>query len=142
MPEYKVAVFFYCSYINLDVLREVEPFPDKVEVARLDAFDIHIGPFANLVPSDGNQVYGIRTHATHAELERLYAHAAHVLGAVYLPHPVLVHTTEGSTPALCYIAPRLEPAPPEGAYLDRIVSPAREFGFPAWYVARLESFRR
>jgi len=31
--------------------------------------------------------------------------------------------------------------PAERAYVDRIVKPAREFGFPGWYVERLESFR-
>jgi hypothetical protein len=26
-------------------------------------------------------------------------------------------------------------------YIDRIVGPAKEYGFPDWYIARLESFR-
>ena len=95
---------------------------------------------ANLVPAAGERVYGILTHATHAELERLYAHAEHVLGGLYLPEAVIVETDGGSTPALCYIAPFLPPAPAKAEYVARIVKPARSYGFPDWYVERLEAF--
>ena len=44
-------------------------------------------------------------------------------------------------PALCYISHAMTPAPAERAYVDRIVSPAEELGFPAWYLDRLRSFR-
>jgi hypothetical protein len=43
--------------------------------------------------------------------------------------------------ALCYIAPSLTPQPATDDYIDRIVKPAREYGFPDWYVSRLDSFR-
>ena len=42
--------------------------------------------------------------------------------------------------ALCYIAAPFEPTPPSGQYLARIVEPARLYGFPAWYIEKLESF--
>jgi hypothetical protein len=87
-------------------------------------------------------VYGIVATATHAELARLYAHALDVLGEVYLPQAVLVQTRAALwRPALCYICPEMAPRPADNAYIDRIVGPARVFGFPTWYVARLESFR-
>ena len=44
-------------------------------------------------------------------------------------------------PALCYIAPTMTVGPAADDYVDRIVAPARQYGFPAWYVDRLESFR-
>ncbi len=44
-------------------------------------------------------------------------------------------------PALTYIAPALADKPVAGDYLDRILGPAREHGFPRWYIDRLESFR-
>jgi AIG2-like family len=138
----KVWVFFYGSYMNLTVLREVNFLPEKWGVARLDGFDIRIGPRANLVDSDRHCVYGTLATATHAELSRLYTHAQDVLGELYLPEAVLVQTQEGLwRPALCYICPHMEPKPPDNAYVDRIIKPARECGFPEWYVARLESFR-
>jgi hypothetical protein len=91
----KVWVFFYGSYINLGVLREVELVPEHWEVARLHGFDIRIQPRANLIPSDQSCVYGIVATATHAELARLYAHARGVLGEVYLPEAVVVQTLAG-----------------------------------------------
>ena len=95
MAEPKVWAFFYGSYINFAVLREVDLVPERWEVARLDGFDIRIQPRANLVRSDQHCVYGISATATHAELARLYAHARDVLGKVYLPEAVLVQTLAG-----------------------------------------------
>ena len=141
MNEPKVITFFYGSYINLDVLREVDIVPERVEAARLAGFDIEIRPIANLVPSEEHTVYGVPATATHAELERLYDHAREVLGGVYLPEAVLVQTLAGRTePALCYIAPNLPPAPASPEYVSRIVESARRYEFPDWYVRRLESF--
>lgn len=137
-----VWTFFYGSYINLDVLAEVDYVPDRYEVARLPGFDIVIGPLANLVRSDSDTVFGILATCTHADLERLYAHASEVLGGAYLPEAIVAYDLHGAMrPALCYISPKLPPAPASNEYVDRIVKPARELGFPDWYVARLESFR-
>ena len=80
MTEPRVRVFFYGSYMNPAVLREVELAPERLEVARLDGYDIRIAPRANLVPSPQHCVYGVLTQVTHAELARLYAHAKDVLG--------------------------------------------------------------
>jgi hypothetical protein len=80
MPDDSTTVFFYGSFINLDVLAGYGLAPESVEVARLSGYDISIAP----------------------------------------------------------------PFKPERAaddYLDRITGPARSFGFPDWYIERLESFR-
>src|SRR6516162_8864023 len=90
MAEARVSVFFYGSYMNLEILREVELVPKRWEVGRLSGFDIRIQPRANLVRSDRDCVYGVAATATHVELARLYAHARDVLGAVYLPEAVLI----------------------------------------------------
>jgi cation transport regulator ChaC len=141
MSEAKVWVFFYGSYMNLNVLREVDLVPERHERGRLDGFDIRIAPRANLVPSVENCVYGILATATHAELERLYTHSKVVLGETYLPEAVLVRTDRGDyRPALCYICPHMEPRPAEAAYVERIVAPARELAFPPHYVERLLAF--
>jgi hypothetical protein len=115
----KVWTFLYGSYLNFKVLAEV-----------------HLV----LVTSDRACVYGIVATATHEELGRLYAHAHDVLGETYLPEPVVVETRDGTwRPALCYIAPTMEPRPAANDYIDR--TPARDYGFPQWYLDRLESFR-
>jgi len=142
VPEPAVWVFFYGSYINMDVLREAQYSPARYEVARLAGFDICIRPRANLVRSTQHCVYGILATGTHAELSRLYAHAKDVLGETYLPEAVLAETLEGSwKPALCYVCPAMVPRPATNDYIDRIVTPARKYGFPTWYLERLESFR-
>jgi hypothetical protein len=141
MAEPKVWVFFYGSYMNLGVLREVGLVPERWEVGRLGGFDIQIRPRANLIRSERDSVYGVATTATHAELTRLYAHARDVLREVYLPEAVLVQFPSGLGRAcLCYICPDMAPRPADAAYVGRIVEPAREFGFPKWYIDRLESF--
>jgi hypothetical protein len=138
----KVWVFWYGSYINLSVLGEVNLMPDAFEVARLSGFDIQIAPRANLVRSDRDCVYGIVATATHEELARLYAHAEEVLGEQYLPEAVMIETRDGKwMPVMTYICPSMAPRPAERAYVDRIVEPARQLGFPGWYIGRLESFR-
>jgi hypothetical protein len=142
MSEPRVFVFFYGSFINLDVLRQQGLVPERYEVARLCGFDVRIGPLANLVRSEERCVYGIVATATHAELGRLYDYARQGLGGTYLPEAVLVQTADGKwLPALCYIAPDMAPGPAAPDYIDRIVGPARHHGFPGWYVARLEGFR-
>jgi hypothetical protein len=142
MAEFRSWVFFYGSYMNFDVLREVSLVPQQWEVAKLNGFDIVIQPRANLIRSDRQCVYGILATATHAELDRLYAHAKGVLGETYLPEAVLAETLSGTCrPALCYIAPSMEERPAANDYVERIVKPAKEFHFPEWYIERLESFR-
>lgn len=142
MAEPGVWVFFYGSYMNFDVLKEVNFVPQQWEVAKVSGFDIVIEPRANLVRSDGHCVYGILATATHAELDRLYAHAKGVLGETYLPEAVLAETLSGMRkPALCYIAPSMDAMPVANDYVERIVKPAKEYNFPEWYIERLESFR-
>lgn len=142
MPEPEIWTFFYGSYMNLAVLREVNYTPRKYEAARLPGFKISIRPLANLERSDQHMVYGIVATGTHTELERLYAHAENVLGGRYQPEAVLVQTLSNHwLPALTYIAPELSDKPAKADYIDRIITPARTYGFPAWYIERLESFK-
>jgi len=142
MAERKVQTFFYGSYMNFAVLKEAGLAPEQWEVAKLSGYDIRIAPRANLVHSEQHCVYGIIAAATHEELARLYSHAKEALGETYLPEAVLVETLDGKwLPALCYICHDMKPRPAATDYVDRIVKPAREYGFPAWYIARLESFR-
>lgn len=138
----EIWTFFYGSYINLDVLIEVNYRPREYEVARLPGFDITIQPLANLVRSERHTAYGIVATGTHTELDHLYDHAENVLGGRYLPEAVLVQTMTGRwMPVLCYIAPQLSGGKATEDYVQRIVTPAKEHGFPDWYIKRLESFR-
>jgi hypothetical protein len=141
-PSPTVHVFFYGSYMNRRVLAEAQVAPERFDVARLDGYEIRIGPRANLYAAPGTCVYGLLAPATHDELSRLYAHAQERLGEIYVPHPVLVQTHEGGWfAALCYLSHTMVERPPDAAYVDRIIEPAREHAFPGWYIDCLAAYR-
>ncbi len=138
---YKVNTFFYGSYINKKVLAEVNIFPDKTEVAILPGFDIVIKPYANLIRSSKDSVYGIVAQLTHEELKKLYSHAEEVFNEIYQPEAVLVQTSdERWIAALSYICHSMEERKADKDYISRIVNPGKEYNFPAWYIDKLESF--
>ncbi len=142
MTEPEIWTFFYGSFINLDVLKELDYTPRRYEVARLPGFDITIRPIANLVRSEQHTAYGIVATGTHTELSRLYDHAENNLGGRYLPEAVLVQTMPGHwISALCYIAPKLSGESAATEYVDRILKPAKAHGFPTWFIERIESFK-
>ena len=138
----KVWVYFYGSNMDLNVLKKVGFEPDEIHVVRLNGYDIQIRPLANLVRSDRHCTYGTLVAGTHEELDRLYGqYVQKELGATYLPEAVVCEKADGSlVPALCYIAAETPLAPATTKYLERILIPAREFGFPDWYIERLEGF--
>jgi hypothetical protein len=83
-------------------------------------------------------VCAVLAEAKHAELGRLYDYARDSLGGTHLPEAVLAQTADGLwRPALCYLAPFMDERPATDGYIDRIVAPARQHGFPDWYVVRL-----
>ena len=136
-----IWVFFYGSYMNRAVLAEVELRPAQFLPARVTGFDVRIAPRANLVRAPGCTVFGALATATHAELERLYAHARDVLGEVYLPEAIVAEDAAGaSRPALCYLAHDMVERPAEAAYVERVIAGARELGAPLEYLERLAAF--
>ncbi len=139
MADRGVWVFFYGSFINRRVLADHGFDPGPVESACLWDYDIRIEPLATLVPAEGRCAYGILCRSTHAALDKLYGQA---WVSAYRPEAVVVRTADGRlVPALCYIAPPAPSLPATADYIDRIAGPARDYGFPAWYVARIEGFR-
>jgi len=142
MIERKIWAFFYGSYLNLRLLEAANFIPDQFEVARLNSFDITIRPHANLIPSSQHCVYGILASGTHLMVNDVHAtHARSINGEVYFPEAVLVETLDGKwKPALCYIAPQMQPRPADKEYIDHIITTARVFEFPEWYIERLEKF--
>ncbi len=139
----KVKVFFYGSYMNLDVLKEVDIIPADVDVVSLPGFELVIAPRANIIPSADETVYGIVASLKHEELERLYSeHSQKILGQTYLPEAVIVKDQKGNIePALTYICYDLIPGDVEGDYVERIAKPAEKLGFPDDYIQYIRSFR-
>lgn len=140
---YKVFAFFYGSYINQEVLKEADIFLDKWEVVRLPGYKIVITPYANLIKSAEDTVYGILTQLTHDELKKLYSHAEEVFHELYEPEAVLVQAADDKwIPALCYICHNMEENAADKNYINRIVTPAKEYNFPGWYIEKLGSFAK
>ena len=136
-PARRIPVFFYGSFIRPDVMARGGLHPDRVEVARLDGFDIRIDPHASISRSPSHAICGIVVQATHDELGRLYAQGG---VGVFLPEAVVVSTADHRLlPALCYISPAHGGQPPDLDYLARLVAAGRAHGFPAWYLDRLEA---
>ena len=132
-------VFFYGSFINLNVLKEYDIEPDSVDVVTLKGFDISVAPLATLVPNAERSVFGILVRIPHEKLERLYGGD---WVKAYVPEAVLVESSKGeSVPALCWIAPVGEWEATKGSYLDKMVKAGRTHGFPDAYIDRLEEFR-
>jgi AraC-like DNA-binding protein len=132
----RVSVFFYGSFIDLNVLAKTGYHPDHISVARLDGFDIVVRPLATLIPSADQSVYGILTTATHHELAELYGQD---WVRDYLPEAVIVTTNDGTPhPALCYIAHGRTSKRPFENYLERIRTAAPRLGFPQSYLDRLD----
>jgi len=142
MDKQEVLTFFYGSYINLAVLKEVNYIPGKIEVAKLTGYKISISPLANIEMSD-DVVYGILATGTHKELDRLYNHAETILGGKYLPRAVLVQKISGEwVPALTYVSTNLIERQADNDYVERIAKPAEEMNFPGWYVEKLRAFKK
>lgn len=140
----EVWVFFYGSFIRLDLLRDRGFVPRRWEVGRLPGFDIRMTPLANLVPDPSRVVCGILAQTTHAKLALLYENTHNTHGLRYLPIAVLVETGGGWRPALCYVNCEEETGsehPPQRSYVDAILEAARMHRFPDWYLQRLEQIQ-
>lgn len=135
--EHTVKAFFYGSFIRRDVQANSGFVPKRVEVGRLSGFDMHICPHAAPSRSDQHSIYGILVDITHRDLDRMYA--APGVG-VFLPEAVLVDTPDGKkVSALCYFPPVKEDRPADREYLAKLIAAGREYGFPNWYLERLQN---
>lgn len=143
MAERKVQVFFYGSFMNLKVLEEAGLKKRPFAPACIHGYELTVQPHANITESGDGVVYGILANMTHSELEVLYGgHLASITDAPYHPEAMLVFTRGGKiAPAMVYIATDMKPGIADGAYIDRLIKAASDYGFPAWYRERIASFK-
>ena len=135
----RVAAFFYGSFMRREVMALAGFQPATIEVAKLRGYDIDFDPHANVFRSDEHSICGILVYPTHEELNKMYARDG---VGVFLPEAVIVETQDNKQlPATCYMPPARGTQAADIAYVGRIIEAAREHGFPAWYVNRLESLR-
>lgn len=142
MNDRKIQVFLYGSSINLDVLSKAGLKKRAFAPAMLLGFELTIQPVANLVENGDGVVFGILANFTHSEIETLVAsHTPSLTDAPYQVEPVIVRTRGGRTvPALTYLSADMAPGMADKAYISRILKPAKNYGFPSWYIERIKAF--
>lgn len=135
----RVWVFFYGTFMNIEVLAEYGVIAGESLPAKVPGFELTIRPRVNLVASDRSCVYGGLVKVTHDDLARIYSGLTSAFGITYHPEAVLAETLHGAyIPALCYIAQKMEDAPPDGAYVRQLAACARKLGLPEWYALHIE----
>lgn len=139
----KVQVFFYGSFISLSVLEGAGLKKRAFAPASVHGYELVIQPSANMVEAGDGVVYGILANLTHAELETLYGkHLGTFTEATYQPEAMMVFTRGGKmTPAMVYISHDMKPGFADNDYVDRILKAATSYGFPKWYLERIECFK-
>ncbi len=132
----RIAAFFYGSFIRKDVMALGGFHPDRVEVAKLNGYDIAFDPHANVFRSNQHAVCGVLVYPSHQELNQLYSRDG---VGVFLPEAVIVETSDNRwVPAMCYMPPVRGSDPADVIYVKRLIEAAKEHGFPTWYLNRLE----
>jgi hypothetical protein len=135
-----VWVFFYGTIMNPAVMKGFGATANEVVLAKLAGFDITIRPRPNLVRSEQTSVFGSLITMTHEDLTTIYSGLEANFRVKYLPEAVLATTLDGaSRPALCYLAPHMDDAPPQPAFIKQLAQCVRTMGLPEWYAAHVES---
>jgi len=131
-----VKIFFYGSFMDLEVLRTLGVVPRTFETAELRNWSITFSPMATLVRSEGDFVYGMVAELSGDEVRMLYSKGDLKR---YYPVDIMVSTKENErVPVLCYISKSGTGRTPSVEYLQRVIQAAKNLGFPPAYLAKLE----
>lgn len=135
-------IFFYGSWIDLQILKEKDLCPEKYEVARLPGYEIYVAPIANIFPKERGIVYGMLfSFAREKQQKILEALMGGTMGPPYLPEALLVEMEGGKwRPALCFRSSVTENKPSQPEYIRPFIEAAKEWNFPSWYIERLATF--
>ena len=130
-----LKIFFYGSFMDLEILRTLGVVPKTFETAELQNWSITFSPMATLARSEGNSVYGTIAELSRDEVRTLYTRddLKH-----YNPVDITVATKRNKrVPAQCYISKPSEGQKPSVEYLRRVIQAAEKLGFPPAYLAKL-----
>ncbi len=130
-----VKIFFYGSFMDLEVLRDLGVVPQAFETAKLKRWGITFSPMATLVPREGDVVYGAVAELSRTDVEKLYSRDDLKR---YKPIDVTVETEHNKrVSAQCYISKSGTGQKPSVDYLQRVVSAAQKLEFPTSYLSKL-----
>jgi ketosteroid isomerase-like protein len=130
-----LKIFFYGSFMDLELLRTLGVVPKTFETAELKNWSIAFSPMATLVRSEGDSVYGTIAELSRDEVRTLYTRddLKH-----YNPVDITVATEQNNrVPAQCYISKPGAGQKPSVEYLRRVIHAAGSLGFPPAYLAKL-----
>jgi len=130
-----LKIFFYGSFMDLELLRTLGVVPKTFETAELKDWSIAFSPMATLVRSEGDHVYGTIAELSRDEVRTLYTRddLKH-----YTPVDITVATEQNNrVPAQCYISKPAAGQNPSVEYLQRVVQASENLGFPPAYLAKL-----
>jgi hypothetical protein len=135
----RIPAFFYGSFIRKDIMALGDFYPDRIEVAKLNGYDIAFDPHANIFRCDNCAICGVLVYPSHEELNKLYARDG---VGTFLPEAVVVETIDHKlVPAMCYMPPTRGIAAADTEYVDKLINAGIDHGFPSWYVDRLKELR-
>jgi AIG2-like family len=130
-----LKIFFYGSFMDLEILRTLGVVPQTFETAELKNWSITFSPMATLVRSERDSVYGAIAELSRTEVRMLYSRddLKH-----YNPVDILVSTKRSkSVPAQVYISEPQMGQKPSVEYLQRVIRAAEGLGFPSAYLEKL-----
>lgn len=71
-----MEVFFYGLFMDIDVLRSQGTHPKNPKLACLQDYVLRIGERASLLPSPGDEAFGLVMTMEESELKKLYSEAS------------------------------------------------------------------
>lgn len=129
-------VFFYGLFMDLGLLEKNGLSPSNPRMGYLANYALKIGNRASLLPSPGQQAYGLVVTVNGEALQQLYTEPS---VADYLPEEVSITLATGDTmAACCYNLPARLLTGTNPAYAGKLLALATQLGFPKDYLATLE----
>lgn len=133
----EVPVLFYGGLIHPAIQERVGLNPHGTRRAILRDYRIAFEPWVNLHQAPFRRVHGLIMDVSHEQLEKIYSS----LAARYFPVPVICDLVDGAQePALCYIAPRMDPGPIDPPHVHALLDGAKLWQFPADYIEDVRAF--
>ena len=130
-----MKVFFYGLFMDEDLLVSRGIEPGSVSTGFVDDYELLIGKRATLARRVGSRVYGLMMEIARGEVTDLYAEDS---VADYIPEPVVVVLTDGSTAkASCYNLPADKVTGTNRDYAKSLLDLATRLGFPASYLDQI-----
>ncbi|WP_420601327.1 hypothetical protein [Flagellimonas sp.] len=131
-----IEVFFYGLFMDQTILSKNGIVPSNPRKGHLNNYALKIGNRASLIPSKGEQSYGIVLSCDADTIRKLYSEAS---VADYIPEQVEVITEpNGTVQATGYNLPSELLTGTNTAYAESLYILAKQKGFPENYLEKIK----